>query len=161
MRFKVKYEYTAFTGIYLPARAFIVYLRRFYPVQPSMLRKWKEFVQRLKEDIYTLYLASKDPRMPFAAKVMILVTVAYAFSPIDLIPDFVPIIGYLDDMVLVPLGIWLSIKLVPEPLLQYYRRKAKAQIHERKPNYVMAGVVVIVWLLIGYWVYQAYMERID
>ncbi|RIJ37106.1 YkvA family protein [Pontibacter oryzae] len=126
-----------------------------------MLRKWKEFVQRLKEDIYTLYLASKDPRMPFAAKVMILVTVAYAFSPIDLIPDFIPIIGYLDDMVLVPLGIWLSIKLVPEPLLQYYRRKAKAQIHERKPNYVMAGVVVIVWLLIGYWVYQAYMERID
>ncbi|ARS37654.1 YkvA family protein [Pontibacter actiniarum] len=126
-----------------------------------MLRKWKEFVRQLKEDIYTLYLASQDPRMPFAAKVMVLITVAYAFSPIDLIPDFIPIIGYLDDLLLLPLGIWLSVKLVPKPLLHYYRQKAKEQMHERKPNYVMAAVIVILWLLIGYWMYQAYQARIN
>ncbi len=131
------------------------------PVQPTMLRKWKELVRKLKEDIYTLYLASKDPRMPFAAKVMVLVTVAYAFSPIDLIPDFIPLIGYLDDLLLLPLGIWLSIKLIPPPLLDYHRHKAREQMHERQPNYVMAGVIVILWLLVGYWMYQAYQERLN
>ncbi len=99
--------------------------------------------------------------MPFAAKVMVLITVAYAFSPIDLIPDFVPLLGYLDDLLILPLGIWLSIKLVPPPLLHYYRKKAKEQMHEQKPNYVMAVVIVIAWLLIGYWLYQAYQEQIS
>ncbi|WP_266204237.1 YkvA family protein [Pontibacter kalidii] len=126
-----------------------------------MLRKWKELVRKLKEDIYTLYLASKDPRMPFAAKVMVLITVAYAFSPIDLIPDFIPLLGYLDDLLLLPLGIWLSIKLIPPPLLHYYRQKARERMHERQPNYVMAGVIVILWLLLGYWAYQAYRQRLD
>lgn len=125
-----------------------------------MLRKWKEFVRQLKEDIYTLYLASKDPGMPFSAKVVVLLTVAYAFSPIDLIPDFVPLLGYLDDLLILPLGIWLSIKLIPEPMLHHYRQKAKEQMHERKPNYIMAAAIVVVWLLIGYWMYQSYMERL-
>jgi uncharacterized membrane protein YkvA (DUF1232 family) len=125
-----------------------------------MLRKWKELVRKLKEDIYTLYLASKDPRMPFAAKVMVLVTVAYAFSPIDLIPDFIPLLGYLDDLLLLPLGIWLSIKLIPPPLLHYYRQKAREQLHERQPSYVMAGVIVILWLLLGFWAYHAYRQRL-
>ncbi|GAB3201838.1 uncharacterized membrane protein YkvA (DUF1232 family) [Pontibacter aydingkolensis] len=126
-----------------------------------MLRKWKEIVRKLKEDIYTLYLASRDPRIPFAAKVVLIVTVAYAFSPIDLIPDFIPIIGYLDDLLILPLGIWFSIKLIPPRVLEQYRQKAKEQMLERKPSYVMAAVIVIIWLLIGYWVYQAYMDQID
>ena len=126
-----------------------------------MLRKWKEIVRQLKEDIYTLYLASRDPRVPFAAKVVLIITVAYAFSPIDLIPDFIPILGYLDDMLILPLGIWLSVKLIPAAVLQHYRQKAKEQMLERKPNYVMAAVIVIVWLLIGYWAYQAYMDQIS
>ncbi|MDX5421415.1 MAG: DUF1232 domain-containing protein [Hymenobacteraceae bacterium] len=126
-----------------------------------MLRKWKETVRKLKEDIYTLYLASKDPRVPFAAKVVLVITVAYAFSPIDLIPDFVPLLGYLDDLVILPLGIWLSIRLIPKPVLEQYRQQAKAQLHQRKPSYVMAAVIVIIWLLIGYWMYQSYLERLD
>lgn len=126
-----------------------------------MLRKWKETVRKLKEDIYTLYLASRDPRVPFAAKVVLVITVAYAFSPIDLIPDFIPVLGYLDDLLILPLGIWLSIRLIPPEVLHHYRQKAKEQMLERKPNYVMAAVIVIIWLLIGYWFYQAYMEQID
>ncbi|PRY16473.1 uncharacterized membrane protein YkvA (DUF1232 family) [Pontibacter ummariensis] len=126
-----------------------------------MLRKWKETARKLKEDIYALYLASKDPRVPFAAKVVIVITVAYAFSPIDLIPDFIPLLGYLDDLVLLPLGIWLSLKLIPEPVLRLYRQKAREQLRKRKPNYVMAAFIVIIWLMVGYWVYQAYMDRID
>lgn len=125
-----------------------------------MLRKWKEMVRKLKEDVYTLYLASGDPRIPFAAKVVLVITVAYAFSPIDLIPDFIPLLGYLDDMLLLPLGIWLSIKLIPEQVLAHYRTLAKQQLMERKANYVMAAVIVIIWLLIGYWMYQAYMSRL-
>lgn len=126
-----------------------------------MLKKWKETVRKLKEDIYTLYLASGDPQLPFMAKVVMVITVAYAFSPIDLIPDFIPIIGYLDDLLILPLGIWLSIKLIPEPVLHHYRQLAKEKLVQRKPNYIMAAVIVIIWFLIGYWVYQAYMERID
>ncbi|MCJ8165190.1 YkvA family protein [Pontibacter sp. E15-1] len=125
-----------------------------------MLQKWKELVRQLKEDVYTLYLASKDPRVPFAAKVVLVVTVAYAFSPIDLIPDFIPLLGYLDDMLILPLGIWLSIKLIPAPVLAHYRQLAREQMNLRKTNYVMAGVIVIIWLLIGYWMYQAYIAQI-
>ena len=126
-----------------------------------MLRKWKETVRKLKEDVYTLYLASRDPRVPFAAKVVLIITVAYAFSPIDLIPDFIPILGYLDDLLILPLGIWLSIRLIPEPVLAHYRQLAKEQLHQRKPNYIMAAVIVVIWLLIGYWMYQAYISQID
>lgn len=126
-----------------------------------MLQKWKAFVRRLKEDIYTLYLAARDPRMPFMAKVVVVLTVAYAFSPIDLIPDFIPLLGYLDDLVLLPLGIWLSIKLIPQSLLLHYRQKAREQIHRHKPNYIMAGIIVIIWLLVGYLFYQAYIQQLE
>jgi uncharacterized membrane protein YkvA (DUF1232 family) len=126
-----------------------------------MLQKWKSFVRKLKEDIYTLYLAYRDPRVPFHAKVVLILTVAYAFSPIDLIPDFIPVLGYLDDLLLLPLGIWLSLKLIPPEVLQEYREKAKHQLQERKPNYVMAACIIILWLLLGYWVYQRVMVRVE
>ena len=95
-----------------------------------MLRKWKEIIRKLKEDIYTLYLASRDPRIPFMAKVVLVLTVAYAFSPIDLIPDFIPALGYLDDLVLLPLGIWLTIKLMPADVLNEYRQKAQQMLQQ-------------------------------
>lgn len=126
-----------------------------------MLRKWKEIVRKLKEDIYTLYLASRDPRIPFMAKVVLVITVAYAFSPIDLVPDFIPVLGYLDDLLLLPLGIWLTIKLMPPDVLHEYRQKAREQLQRpRKVNYTMAAVIVIIWLLIGYWAYQTFVSRI-
>ncbi|MER2996067.1 YkvA family protein [Pontibacter populi] len=126
-----------------------------------MLSKWKEFVRKLKQDIYTLYLASRDPRIPFMAKAVLVLTVAYAFSPIDLIPDFIPVLGYVDDLLLLPLGIWLTIKLMPENVLEEYREKARQMLQKpQKSNYIMAAVIVIIWLLIGYWAYQAYISRI-
>lgn len=123
------------------------------------MRKWKELVRKLKEDIYTLYLASGDPRIPFMAKVVLVITVAYAFSPIDLVPDFIPVLGYLDDLLLLPLGIWLSIKLLPDEVVEEYRQKARQQLERpRKTNYTMAIVIVIIWLLIGYGAYRMYIS---
>ena len=126
-----------------------------------MLQKWKAIVRKLKEDIYTLYLAYRDPRVPFYAKVVLIITVAYAFSPIDLIPDFIPVFGYLDDLLLLPLGIWLSIKLLPPEVIAEYRAQAKQQLLERKPNYVMAAVIVLVWLLLGYWLYRHFVVDVN
>lgn len=126
-----------------------------------MLQRWKELVRKLIEDIYTLYLAVRDPRIPFVAKAVILITIAYAFSPIDLIPDFIPVLGYLDDLLLLPLGIWISIKLIPTEVLHEYRQKAKAQLERpRKANYTMGAIIVCIWLLIGYWAYQAFVSGI-
>ncbi len=125
-----------------------------------MLQKWKERVKKLKEDIYTLYLARHDPRIPFIAKVVLILTIAYAFSPIDLIPDFIPVLGYIDDLLILPFGIWLCIRLMPTEVLQEYRQKAKQQLLERKPNYIMAVVIVVLWLLLGYWVYQVWFANI-
>ncbi|NEM98021.1 DUF1232 domain-containing protein [Pontibacter sp. BT327] len=123
------------------------------------MRKWKELVRKLKEDIYTLYLASGDPRIPFMAKVVLVLTVAYAFSPIDLIPDFIPVLGYLDDMLLLPLGIWLSIKMLPDDTVHEYRQKARQQLERpQKTNYTMAIVIVAIWLLIGYGAYHMYIS---
>lgn len=121
----------------------------------------KSFVRKLKEDIYTLYPAYRDPRVPFHAKVVLILTVAYAFSPIDLLPGFIPVLGYLDDLLLLPLGIWLSLKLIPPEVLQEYREKAKQQLQERKPTYVMAACIVILWLLLGYWVYLRWAVRVE
>ncbi|MDX5417621.1 MAG: DUF1232 domain-containing protein [Hymenobacteraceae bacterium] len=126
-----------------------------------MLQKWKSIVRKLKEDIYTLYLAYRDPRVPFHARVVLIITVAYAFSPIDLIPDFIPVLGYLDDLLLLPLGIWLSIKLLPPEVLNEYREKAKQQLLERKPNYTMAVIIVILWLLMGLWLYRRLTAHVE
>ncbi|GGG19640.1 YkvA family protein [Pontibacter amylolyticus] len=126
-----------------------------------MLQQWKATVRKLKEDIYTLYLAYRDPRVPFFAKVVLILTVAYAFSPIDLIPDFIPVLGYLDDLILLPLGIWLSLKLLPAEVVAEYRVKARQQLLERKPNYFMAAVIVLVWLLLGFWLYLRFVVHVD
>jgi uncharacterized membrane protein YkvA (DUF1232 family) len=126
-----------------------------------MLQQWKATVRKLKEDIYTLYLAYRDPRVPFFAKVVLILTVAYAFSPIDLIPDFIPVLGYLDDLILLPLGIWLSLKLLPAEVVEEYRAKARQQLLERKPNYIMAAVIALAWLLLGLWLYLRFVVHVD
>lgn len=126
-----------------------------------MLQKLKVWARKLKEDIYTLYLASGDPRIPFTAKVVVIITVAYAFSPIDLIPDFIPILGYLDDLLLLPIGIWLSIKLIPEEVLEAYRQQAKSKLIRKKPNYIVAVIIVLLWILIAFSAYKAIFSRIE
>lgn len=82
-----------------------------------MFSKIKNWAKQLKRQIYVLYLAYKDPRMPLFTKIFTVSVVAYAFSPIDLIPDFIPILGYLDDLILVPLGVYFALKLIPKPVL--------------------------------------------
>ncbi len=83
-----------------------------------MFSRWKEKVKKLKQEIYALYLAYKDPRVSWYAKIFIVILVGYAISPIDLIPDFIPIIGYLDDLILLPLGIILVIKMIPKEVME-------------------------------------------
>lgn len=88
----------------------------------------KRWAGGLKAEVYAFYLAYRDPRVPWYARLVALCVVAYAFSPIDLIPDPVPVLGYMDDLTLVPLGIALAIKLIPAPVLDEHRRKAREQL---------------------------------
>jgi uncharacterized membrane protein YkvA (DUF1232 family) len=115
-----------------------------------LLENWKRRARQLKIEVYALYLAYRDPRVPLFARIFAACVVAYAFSPIDLIPDFIPIVGHLDDLVLVPLGVWLSLKMIPREVMSEYREKAQAIIQQGKPiNRVAAIVIVGVWLLLA------------
>jgi len=113
------------------------------------LRAW---ARRLKGELFALYLAVRRPDTPWYAKAFAAAVVAYAFSPIDLIPDFIPVLGYLDDVLLVPLGVWLAVRLVPERILNECRSEAERRMAagSRKPVSVAgAAVVVLLWLLCG------------
>ena len=116
------------------------------------LRAW---ARRLKAEVLALWLAARDPRTPLAAKLVAGTVAAYALSPIDLIPDFIPVLGYLDDLVLVPAGIWLAVRLIPEPLLTEMRRKAA--LLERPRSFAAALLIIAVWLLalslVGWWLW--------
>lgn len=114
----------------------------------AFLAVLKQRAHRLKEETYALYLAARDPRTPWYAKVLVACIVAYAFSPIDLIPDFVPVLGYLDDLVLIPMGIALAIKLVPPHVLAECRARAHEAIRNGKPrNWIAGAVIIAVWAL--------------
>jgi len=113
-----------------------------------IFEKLKSHARALKKEIIAIYLAAKDPRTPWYAKAIAICTVAYAFSPIDLIPDFIPILGYLDDIIIVPAGIALAIRLIPAEVLEDAREKAATQSVERNVGYVGAGIIVIVWIVI-------------
>src|SRR3982074_3086763 len=91
-----------------------------------MLLYLKQWARALKRDVTMLYLAARHPRVPWYAKALAGFVAAYALSPIDLIPDFIPVLGYLDDLIIVPLGIWLVIALIPEDVMREYRAMASA-----------------------------------
>src|SRR5687767_12263097 len=113
-----------------------------------MFASARAWARRIKRDTYALYLAVRDPRTPWYAKLFAACVVAYAFSPIDLIPDFIPILGYLDDVIIVPLGIVLALKLIPPVVMAECRAAADANRPSSKPrNYAGAAVVVAIWLL--------------
>ena len=124
-----------------------------------MLGKAKKWAQAIKADVVALYIAAKDPRTPLSAKLISVAVVAYALSPIDLIPDFIPIIGYLDDLIIVLLGILLAIRLIPARLMVEFRTLASD--HERLPkNQTGAIAVICIWLVaaiaIGWWAYHRF-----
>jgi uncharacterized membrane protein YkvA (DUF1232 family) len=112
-----------------------------------MLKSLRPWANRLMTDLTAIYLAGRDPRVAWGAKVLALVTAAYAFSPIDLIPDFIPIVGYIDDLVLLPLFILLTVRLIPNPLMAELRAEAAKRIAEHSPvNKIAAAVIIAVWL---------------
>ena len=114
----------------------------------SVITRWKGRVRHLKTETYAVYLASKDPRVPWYAKALIVFVVAHTLSPIDLIPDFIPVIGYLDDLIITPLGIALAVKLIPGDVLEECREKSRDILLEDKPKKLWAAaVVVMIWLL--------------
>jgi len=116
----------------------------------GVLEGLKDRAGRLKADTYALYLVARDPRTPWYAKLLAAVIAAYAFSPIDLIPDFVPVVGYLDDLVIVPVGIWAAIKLVPpEVLVDCRARAARAVDGEQPVSRAAAAVIVLLWLALA------------
>lgn len=108
----------------------------------STLRLWAKTVER---DVIALWLAARDSRTPWYAKLIAAAVAAYALSPIDLIPDFIPILGYLDDIIIVPLGILLVLKLIPSDLMTEFRAEA-VQIEERPKSYAGAAIVVTLWI---------------
>ncbi|MCK5829126.1 MAG: DUF1232 domain-containing protein [Methylococcales bacterium] len=107
----------------------------------------KKSTTLLKNKAYALYLASHDNRTPLLAKIVIGLVIAYALSPIDLIPDFIPVIGFLDDLILLPIGIWLAIRLIPLDLWQEYQTLATLQIIELPFNQKAGIAIIIIWLL--------------
>ena len=111
-----------------------------------MLEKWKRWAGTIKRDAHTLCLASRDPRVPWYAKVIGIAVAAYAASPIDLIPDFIPVIGYLDDLVIVPLGIALVIKLIPPEIMAEHRALATAA-QAQPVSWKAAAVIAVIWAL--------------
>lgn len=114
------------------------------------IEKWQQRARQLKTETYALYLAYKHPRTPWYAKVFAACVVGYAFSPIDLIPDPIPILGYLDDLVLIPLGISIALRMIPPAVLAECRDTAQTAMSQGKPtNRVAAVVIVAIWLLLA------------
>jgi uncharacterized membrane protein YkvA (DUF1232 family) len=112
---------------------------------------WKRWARERKRDSYALFLAARDPRVPWYTKALALCVVGYALSPIDLIPDFIPIVGYLDDLILVPLGLALVLRLTPSPALDEARRRAqeamdRGALSRSLPARIATLIVVVVWL---------------
>lgn len=120
----------------------------------NALRSAQSWARRIKRDVMTLWFASRHPDAPWLAKALGVFVLAYALSPIDLIPDFIPVLGYLDDVILLPVLIWCAIKLMPVEVLQQCRSKAEQfiQTQEDKPrSWIGAVVIVTVWLGLTYW----------
>jgi uncharacterized membrane protein YkvA (DUF1232 family) len=125
-------------------------------MQMAWLLTAKAWARNLKRDVMALWIAARDRRTPLLAKLLAAAVAAYALSPIDLIPDFIPVLGYLDDLLIVPLGVMLAVKLVPRPLIVEYR--AEAALREHRPIsraglaavlaiWTFSAVALIVWLL--------------
>jgi len=114
------------------------------------LKRLKQWARTLKTEIYALYLACRDPRVPWYVRLLAICVVGYAFSPIDLIPDPIPILGYLDDLILLPIGIWLVLRMMPQDVMTECREKARKEIETEKPvNRIAASIIIGIWILLA------------
>ena len=117
---------------------------------PRLLERLKQKAQHLKVEICALYLAYKDPRVPRYARIFAACVVGYAFSPIDLIPDVIPVLGYLDDLILIPLGVALALKMIPQEVLAECREKAREIMQQGMPlNRTAAFVIIAIWVALA------------
>ena len=109
------------------------------------MKRLQQWAGALKRDTLAVYYAARDPRTPAAAKLLAAAVVAYAFSPVDLVPDFIPVLGLLDDLLLVPLGLWLAMRWIPPQVLAECRAQA-AEAVERPNSRIAAAVIVLAWI---------------
>jgi len=114
----------------------------------NMLDRIKSRARALKNEAFAVYIAAKDPRTPWYAKALVFFVVAHTFSPIDLIPDFIPILGYLDDLIITPGGLWLAVRLIPAEVLADAREKVTSQGVGRSVGHVGAVIIVLMWIVI-------------
>eukprot|EP01120_Amphizonella_sp_Union-15-10_P014313 TRINITY_DN6894_c0_g1_i1.p1 TRINITY_DN6894_c0_g1~~TRINITY_DN6894_c0_g1_i1.p1 ORF type:complete len:129 (+),score=9.52 TRINITY_DN6894_c0_g1_i1:135-521(+) len=123
-----------------------------------MFQKIKKAAKALKKETYAVYLATKDRRTPWYAKLLGIIIISYALSPIDLIPDFIPILGYLDDIILVPVGIWLLLKLIPGEVMEECRQRAELELNKKEKNWFVGAIIIVIWIssasLFFWWVYK-------
>lgn len=110
-----------------------------------MIKSVEKWARTIKRDVHVIWLAARDPRTPWFAKALAMAVAAYAVSPIDLIPDFIPVLGYLDDLIILPLGILMVVRLIPPNVLNEHR-KAVAKFTNRPISRVAAGVVISIWV---------------
>ncbi len=115
-----------------------------------MIERWRDAARRIRVETYALYLAYRDPRLPWYAKGFAALVVAYAFSPIDLVPDFIPVLGYLDDLILVPVGVALALRMIPPEVMKAARARAADDMAKAGPR-SRAGlfIVGIIWLALA------------
>jgi uncharacterized membrane protein YkvA (DUF1232 family) len=119
-----------------------------------MFEQLMSWAKKLKKQIYILYLAYKDERVTWYAKLFTACVVAYAFSPIDLIPDFIPILGYLDDIIIVPLGIMLALKMLPKSVIMDCTVRAEELMKAGKPkNWIVGSIIIIIWTFLFAWIF--------
>src|SRR5215203_5814583 len=110
-----------------------------------MLARLRDWARAIERDVHAVYLASRDPRVPWPAKVLAICIAAYALSPIDLIPDFIPVLGYLDDVIILPVALFLVIKMIPAPLMAEFRQEAQRRA-ERPTSRAEAILIVTIWI---------------
>jgi uncharacterized membrane protein YkvA (DUF1232 family) len=113
----------------------------------AVLDRLKSRARELKREAYTVYLAARDPRTPWYVRALIFFVVAHTFSPIDLIPDFIPVLGYLDDLIITPGGLWLAVRLIPPEVMANARSAAATHDMDRSVGKIGAVLIVLTWIL--------------
>ena len=114
-----------------------------------MFHRLKKWARDVKRDVLALYLAARDPRVPWYAKVLAGLVAAYALSPIDIIPDFIPVLGYLDDLILLPMGIAAVVALIPKEVMADLRRQAEERVLTRPRSWLGALIIILLWLVVA------------
>lgn len=112
-----------------------------------MIKNWKDTAKQLEVETYTLYLAYKDPEVPLYLKILIFLVIAYLLSPIDLIPDFIPVLGYLDDFLLITIGLPILLKIIPKEILDEHRKSAELKLNKMQKNKYAAAIIILIWIL--------------